>query len=357
MTRFLPKTTHGIDFQKAFCHELAAAWHSDTWQDLHVVVAVSGGADSVALLRALIELKRAKGGAGQIFAAHFNHKLRPEADHDQRWVAELCQSLGIPLETGHATWPSAGPAPAGVEEAARDARYCFLTSCAERLGARFVVTAHTASDQAETVLHHIVRGTGLRGLAGMRRRRPLTESVMLIRPLLALWRTDVERYLQALSQEYRRDQTNLDESFTRNRLRHDLLPKLRADYNTQVDTALVRLAQQALAAEEFIAASASSLLSSCVIQLVPQQRVLISRRPILDQPELLLCELCRQVWEQAEWPTRSMGYEEWRHLTAMLLADEQPQVITLPGGIRAASDASELVLSREVNEIAGLAPD
>ena len=164
---------------------LAEAWPPEDWQDVTVLVAVSGGADSVALLRAIVALKTA--GEGRLVAAHLNHQLRPaEAEADQALVVELCRRLGVACEVGRVRLDLAGPEGRdGLEAAARRARYQFLEATAARLGARFVVTAHTADDQAETILHRILRGTGIGGLSGMARARPLGPAT-LIRPLLAV---------------------------------------------------------------------------------------------------------------------------------------------------------------------------
>ena len=134
----------------------------------------------MALLRAIFRLKTA--GEGRVIAAHCNHQLRPaEADADEAFVVDLCRRLGVACEVGRAALdPDGGD---GVEAAAREARYRFLEETADRVGARYVVTAHTADDQAETILHRILRGTGVGGLGGMSRTRPLGQATLL-RPLL-----------------------------------------------------------------------------------------------------------------------------------------------------------------------------
>ena len=153
--------------------QLAAAWPPEDWQDVTVVLAVSGGADSVALLRAMTAVRG--GGEGRLAAAHLNHQLRgAESDGDEAFVVELCGRLGIACEVGRTpAGELAAESGDGIEAAARDARYRFLAATAARLGARFVATAHTADDQAETILHRILRGTGIGGLAGIARTRPL----------------------------------------------------------------------------------------------------------------------------------------------------------------------------------------
>jgi len=218
--------------------KIAAGWPPPDWAEVTVLVALSGGGDSVALLRALKALK--SGGAGRLSAAHLNHALRPDADDDQKFVVELCRSLDIHCEVGRievAQQPTGG---VGLEAVARRCRYQFLQEAAGRLGARFVAVAHTADDQIETILHRILRGTGVRGLAGMARARPLGHAA-LIRPMLGVRREEVLDYLAALGQPFRDDQSNRDPRFTRNRIRGKLLPLLRKHFNPGVDDALLRL--------------------------------------------------------------------------------------------------------------------
>ncbi|MFP6693059.1 MAG: tRNA lysidine(34) synthetase TilS, partial [Pirellulales bacterium] len=170
--------------------KLRAAWPPDAWRDVTVVLAVSGGADSTALLRAAARLKA--GGCGRLVVGHFNHGIRPSGEEDERFVAAVCESLDIPFEIRRGdVAASAANEGDGIESAARRARYEFLAAVAEQHGARLVATAHTADDQAETILHHIVRGTGLTGLSGMPRSRPLSPAVSLLRPMLSIRRAEV----------------------------------------------------------------------------------------------------------------------------------------------------------------------
>ena len=152
----------------------------------------------------------------------------------EQFVVELCRRLSVTCEVGRvAVDRLAAESGDGIEAAARTARYHFLEQTAGRLGARFVATAHTADDQAETILHRIIRGTGIRGLSGMARARPLGHAT-LIRPLLGVRRAELQTYLDALGQPYRHDQSNADLRFTRNRIRHQTMPQLREQYNAGV---------------------------------------------------------------------------------------------------------------------------
>ena len=220
--------------------KLANAWSPQAWADVSVLVAVSGGADSVALLRGLWALKH--GGVGQLLVAHFNHRLRgEESDADEEFVCRLARKLGLGFECGRLESAAMEACSDGIEEAARSQRYQFLTDTAEKSAARYVVCAHTEDDQIETVLHRILRGTGIAGLSGIPRCRRLSPAVTLIRPLLEVRRVELVDYLASLGQAYREDSSNLDRRFTRNRIRHDLLPQLAEHYNPGVGEALRRL--------------------------------------------------------------------------------------------------------------------
>jgi tRNA(Ile)-lysidine synthetase-like protein len=274
-----------------------------------VIVGVSGGPDSVALLRALHELAE-KNLAIALVAAHLNHGLRGKAaDEDQAFVENLACQLKLPCEAARADIRAeAAAAGIGIEEAGRMARRRFFAEVARKHGAAKVALAHHADDRAETVLFNILRGTGIEGLAAIRPRSPLVtgganeevrggsvatatlrpdlpcgtaglssrggppvtfptagqashatpldpkpEGIEIIRPLIETPRDLALRYLGAISQDYRHDETNLADYHTRNRVRNMLLPLLAKEFNPRVDEALVRLSEQASAAGEVLA--------------------------------------------------------------------------------------------------------
>ncbi|HHT16126.1 MAG TPA: tRNA lysidine(34) synthetase TilS [Papillibacter sp.] len=187
-----------------------------------VLAAVSGGADSVCLLRALIALSETHGF--RVACAHFNHRLRgDESDRDEAFVRTLCQKLGVPFYCGGADVRAAAAVKkAGIEETARALRYDFLSETARKCGADVIATAHTADDNTETVILNLVRGAGLRGLTGI---PPVRDNI--IRPMLCLTREDVLEYLKECNQDYVEDSTNAVTVYTRNRLRHRVIPLLR----------------------------------------------------------------------------------------------------------------------------------
>lgn len=180
-----------------------------------IVCAVSGGADSVALLFGLYLLKEKL--QINLSAAHFNHHLRgEESDRDEAFVKDLCDRYNIPLQIGSG---EVKPGKKGLEAAARDARYAFLRTIPGKLA-----TAHTADDNAETVLMHLVRGTGLKGLCGI---TPVGKN--LIRPMLGITRAEVEAFLSEYCLTYITDSSNDTDQFLRNRVRHRVMPLLKEE--------------------------------------------------------------------------------------------------------------------------------
>ncbi len=318
---------------------IVAAWPPGQWQDVTVLVAVSGGADSVALLRAVHRLKRS--GDGRLGVLHFNHRLRgAQADADETFVVKLCQQLGLPCEVGRAS----SAAQSRCDEAtARTLRYEFFRAAAERQGSRYIVTGHTADDQIETVLHRIIRGTGLVGLAGIPRQRMLSEAVTAIRPLLTVSRAEVLAYLRQLGQPYQTDATNLETGYTRNRIRHQLLPLLERDYNREIGPAVLRLAALAREAQEVVAEHVKHVAGQAVLQQAHS-------RVVLDVDQLLRCrsyvlrEVLACIWREQKWPLQDMGYVEWQRLAA--LVEQDSGAVVLPGNIRACRDDATLTITR-----------
>ncbi len=194
-------------------------------------MAVSGGADSVALLRALAALAPRRRWQLVLTVAHVQHHLRAQAESDAQFVARLAQSLSLPfLRADLSLVASLG----NLEARARLARYAALDDMARSAGARYLVTAHHADDQLETVLMRLLRGSSIQGLAAMPWRRKLlgtpehASALFLIRPMLAVDRPAVHGYLHTLGQTWHEDHTNVDLARTRNRLRHEVVPILRA---------------------------------------------------------------------------------------------------------------------------------
>lgn len=207
-----------------------------------VLVGLSGGVDSMVLLDLLLGAADALGI--EVRAAHLDHAMRPESARDAMFVQDYCRRRQVPLCVERRDIPAVAAARRqGLEEAARDERRTFLQQTALSEGCNFIALGHHRDDQAETFLHRLLRGTGLSGLAGMRLR-----SGPVIRPLLVFSRSDLLGYLQARSLPHIEDPSNADPRYTRNRLRHRLLPALRT-YNPRIDEHLARLSRR-IALEE-----------------------------------------------------------------------------------------------------------
>ena len=241
------------------------------WEPLvgkKVVVACSGGKDSIALLSCLCGLREEL--SLTLFAAHFNHGLRgEESDRDEKFVASFCEKEGVPLFLGREDVKAfAKEKKLSLEAAAREVRYRFLFSVSE--DADWILTAHTASDQAETVLFRLIRGSGLKGLRGI-----LETRGKLFRPMLSITEEEVREYLTAFSIPYVEDSTNACESYTRNRIRHRILPEIRK-INPSFEDSVLRLVASASEDEEYLSSLAEDGLKKALLNGRLRRDVLIS---------------------------------------------------------------------------------
>jgi tRNA(Ile)-lysidine synthase len=310
-----------------------------------VVVGVSGGPDSVALLRALLDYAPERGLS--LHAAHVDHQLRPDSAADADFVRQLAAAWAVPMHVESISVPS--PGVGGPEAAARALRYGALAGVAERLGARTIAVAHTANDQAETVLMNLIRGTGLAGLRGMRSVAPLLggnegrTDLRLVRPFLAVDRAAVLAYLSARGIAARDDASNRDPRFLRNRLRHAVLPGLAA-LNPRVRTALVHLADSAAEDEELldeIAARAWSTLVDRQPDCVIIDTVALQRSPRAVQQRVL-----RRAARELLGDGRTFGWTAVLAIRTLLDAGPKGRS-SLPGGLEAVLDDGLLRLSRQ----------
>jgi len=230
---------------------------------MRVAVAVSGGSDSVGLLRALA---KAAPGIGLVLAvAHLHHGIRgADADEDARFVAELAEQLGLELHLHRVDTPAAArERRETLEEAARSLRYAWFRELLSEVKADAVATAHTLNDQAETVLHRLLRGAWTEGLGGI---HPVIacQGGVILRPFLRARHAEIQAWLRAIGQPWREDATNTDTAHTRNRIRHELLPRL-AEFNPQIAEQLARMAAIARDEESWWEQELGRLLPSLVL--------------------------------------------------------------------------------------------
>ena len=225
-----------------------------------VCAALSGGADSVSLLAALCSVKDELGI--DISACHLNHGLRgADSDSDEFFCRELCKKLNVPLYVKKIDVSAGVQKHESVEEAARRARYSFFEEALEHFGGSVLATAHSANDNAETVLLNLTRGTGLKGLCGIPpvRRLGQTGEHMVIRPLVYCERGEVEEYLRSIGQDYVTDKTNLSEDYTRNKIRLRVLPGL-GEINPSIVGVIGRMTRKLRADSDFLEEQARKAL-------------------------------------------------------------------------------------------------
>lgn len=280
------------------------------------VVAVSGGADSVALLRGLVEC------GAKVVVGHVNHLLRgDESDGDERFVVELANTLGVPVRTMRVNVAELG---GNVESTARRVRYDWLANVANETRAGWIATGHTADDQAETVLHRLIRGTGLQGLRGI---APVRDNI--VRPLLALPRAELLDYLAALHQPYRTDSTNADTAFTRNRIRAELLPLLRT-FNPAIVDVLTRLSVQAEELFAEVETEAAELLRAVELPRAGGMLILDADK-LTSLGEAKTRRVLRMLWDRERWSVNAMTFDHWRR-AAMITSGEHPAA-DFPDGV------------------------
>lgn len=302
-----------------------------------VGVAVSGGADSVALLRALLEARSDLGFV--LSVVHFNHKLRgDESEGDESFVSELARTHDLPIYRADAdTKTFAREKAQSIEAAARDLRYSFFGKLIKDGTLDKIATAHTLDDQAETVLLRVCRGTGTSGLAGILPRLKVGDGA-IVRPLLGVRRTEIGAYLNSQQQGWREDSTNDEPIYTRNRIRHQLMPFLRQSFNPEIVDSLANLAEIARAEDEFWASTTAEAFVRCY------------RNNALEIPELLRLNLAlqRRVLRLAAIQKGAMlDFDHTERILNLVrtASSREEKIIELPGGFRALIAGTQLSIS------------
>jgi len=276
-----------------------------------VLCALSGGADSMYLLCRLVEAGYA------VHAAHYNHGLRPTADRDEAFVRQWCDHHRIPLTVGRGDVRTyAAHHGLGMEEAARELRYAFLDQTAAEQGCPLIATGHHAGDNAETVLMNLIRGCGLNGLGGIPEVRG-----NIVRPMLGITRQEIDSYLTLHRIPHVEDETNADPTYTRNRIRHEILPVLE-QLNPQAVAHISAAAQRAARDHEVLSALAEQLLSACDCaetgDSIPVSALIETPHPVALRALSLLAPEARSV-----------------HLESMLAlceGDDPSASLNIPGG-------------------------
>ncbi|MCX8052261.1 MAG: tRNA lysidine(34) synthetase TilS [Armatimonadetes bacterium] len=308
----------------------AAKRYSMFAQGGKVLVAVSGGPDSVAMLHALHEWSEEIGI--KLHIAHLNHGIRgEESNSDEEFVRQLADSLAIPITVERVSVPQIrNRMRAGEEEAARIARHAFFQETAAKLGCNKIAVGHTADDRAETILLNIIRGTGIEGLAAM---RPVTGNI--VRPLIDSWRSEIEEYLTQHNLEYRVDTTNLDTTYARNRVRHRLIPLLKRDFNPQVKSAIVRLARIAESQQELIERTADQA------RLAAEYRSCFDAQILTELPDAILAQIVRTEIEKSKGDLSDVTFEQIERVVEALRSGSDFSIALPTGALYAEKHGSD----------------
>lgn len=310
-----------------------------------VVVAVSGGPDSVALLHLLCELREAR--PLQFSVAHFDHDLRGrESAEDAIFVGNLAEELGLPFHPGRGNVLALKEKEGlSLEEACRELRYKFLREAAERTGARRVALGHTADDQAEEFLLRLIRGSGARGLSGM----PFIREGIFVRPLLDASRADILSYLTANKFSFRTDSSNDARGFLRNRIRHDLLPVLESDFNPRIRRILLQTASILREDEALLADMAEEAWTRLVkLEEGPEGRVVaLDLRRYQEIPRPIQMRVMQKGLELSGTRLKDIGFRHLESIQSLAMKDGPYKRISLPGEVTVERIYQELRFSRK----------
>jgi tRNA(Ile)-lysidine synthase len=300
-----------------------------------VGVAVSGGADSVALLHLLLEIREQAGIV--LSVAHFNHKLRGKAsDADEKFAERLAAEHGLEFFVAHEDIAARAKRERGnLEEVARKARYAFFEKLVREERIAKIAVAHTADDQAETVMAHILRGTGLAGLGGIH-----PQAGAVFRPLLNVRRDDLRKYLRAKRQRWREDTTNLDTKRMRARIRQKLMPLLQKNFQPAVVEHLCQLAEMAREDEAYLDAQVGAWRRA-LAQASPHE-VRIALADLLAGPKALKARLLRQIVQSVKPRAGQLSAIHVAAVLELAAQKDSGKALHLPGGVEVRRDRDSL---------------
>lgn len=289
-----------------------------------LLVAVSGGQDSLCLIKILLELQPK--WQWQLAIAHCDHRWRPDSEANADRVEEWAKNWQLPF------YKLSANQPLNSEAAARQWRYQALTAIARTHNYPYIVTGHTLSDRAETVLYNLIRGSGADGLQSLTWQRPLADNLQLVRPLLEVTRTQTAQFCQDMHLPVWEDSTNQDLKYARNRIRHELLPYLQQHFNPQVESALAQTAELLRAEVEYLENAASLLLLEAIDASIPRVNRLILRKAPLALQRRAMRQFLQQTLQIAP------SFDLVEKIAALIVAPNRSQTDPFPGGSRAVVD-------------------
>jgi tRNA(Ile)-lysidine synthase len=286
-----------------------------------LLVAVSGGQDSLCLMRLLLDLQPK--WKWQVAIAHCNHQWRSDSADNATYVESLAQTWQVPY------YQATAPATLASEAAAREWRYQALTDIAQLQGYSSVLTGHTASDRAETLLFNLIRGSGADGLQALTWRRYLTPEIQLIRPLLEVTRSETAQFCQDAQMQIWEDSTNQEVRYARNRIRQELIPYLQTHFNPRAEQALAQTAELLSAEIEYLEAETDQIWQAAIALPVSIPGKL--NRIVLRSAPLALQRRIIRRFLQTVLPL-APNFEHIEKLVALISAPNRTQTDPLPGG-------------------------
>ena len=316
-----------------------------------ILIGVSGGPDSVALLSLIYNTSRINPPYAEIFIAHLNHSIRGrESDEDEQFVTTLAEKYGVPLITEKKDIVEiASERKISLEEAARDERYRFFESAAEKAGANVIAVGHNADDNAETVLHRIIRGTGITGVSGIRPKRKLTpiSTIILVRPLLFTWRKDITAYLEEEDLSYRIDSTNIETDKLRNKIRMELIPHLEENYNAKIKKSLVSLGETALQNSDYLEAEAKALFEDVLINIEASlETIALDINRLRESPQILQQMIIKEAIVRLDIPLKKLSNRNYKDILNTINSKKRSVNSVVKEYLNIRREGNELLLSK-----------
>lgn len=301
-----------------------------------IVIGVSGGPDSIALLNILHSINSAKNLQVRLHVAHLNHQLRGKSsEEDARFTENVSKELSLPFllknvpvqEIAHITKRS-------VEETARTERYKFFAEASQTYNASAIAIGHTADDNAETILHRILRGTGISGLGGIPVKRPLTagSATHIVRPLLFTRRREIIRYLEKEQLRYRTDTSNYETTYLRNKIRLELIPLLEKQYNPNIKNTLLQLSRIFTANNEYLSLEAQKILKAASVERTPDSYA-VNTHFLIKQPQILQQLVLQEILEIMQIPLKEITYEHYTNILNEITRTGKGRHFPLPGNL------------------------
>ena len=314
-----------------------------------VLVAVSGGPDSVALLHILAELSGRYDI--ELAVAHLNHMLRgKEADRDARFVRKMADDLSLPFIIEEVNVKNIAKArKMSIEEAAREARYDFYSRAAAKFGAARIATGHTLDDQAETILMRLLKGSGSLGLSGIPYKRK-SGNILVIRPLLDVTRKTIDKYLKKNRVTACIDATNLNIVYFRNKIRNILIPILEKDFNPKIKYVLASMASTFADESSYLAGIAAKKMKH--ICRMTRGGVELKIKGIAREHAALQRLIVRQVLAYLAGSKKGITYKHWEAIESLIRGEEHKQ-INLLGRIKAAKNSGKIIFTRRDADLKG----